>query len=239
MPFAEDHPFDQPSYQPNDYPEPRQLLTTPSPRMSQVSETSYPVTPSVGSDASRELDSRELHRLLMAIKYVPKNSPTQMLLPPIYKWQPSERLMQEMTNFIVELRENGPTGLVRLFRSNDNDQFEHDSWRMFRATNKVFAVQLPSQMVLIKLTGQTTFVQMNPYPITMSIWTLELHDGQQKLGLRGLFGVQDKMSHSLRDSEVTTGYSVKRQIFDEREPGPVLLRVTPTHTGLRGGTSLH
>ena len=163
-------------------------------------------------------------RHFTAARYTLATLPSVIRLPSSYVWLPSTLLIEEMTEFMATVRRDLPASMVLLHLDESSGTSALKSSEQFNFKNKAFAVELPSQLVLVKFFRKNRLVKNNPKATTMTIWTLELEDGQHVLGLRGVWGISSKVQYIFKTAPGLVGYIVRDRMFEDDTFGSFLLR---------------
>ncbi|SPO22449.1 uncharacterized protein UTRI_01127 [Ustilago trichophora] len=139
-------------------------------------------------------------------------------------YQPSDKLMDEMFDYLLPSQPKLPAGMRRIPDELIRFGFQQDTKHYFRAGTKVYVVQLPSQLVFIRFFPKEKFAQQALFSQIMTIWSGEVNDGSSLLTLRGAWSVAAWLPDSVIRMPTVLPCFIKMEIFSDRMSGYAVVR---------------
>ncbi|CDR87822.1 uncharacterized protein SPSC_03538 [Sporisorium scitamineum] len=136
-------------------------------------------------------------------------------LPITYTWLPSHTLLVEMEQYVVRLDARLQGEMFRVTSLVDSEHNGMPSHSMFLGQSKVYAIQLPSRIVFVKLFKPNRFDSTSPTQRTtmntLTIWSLDLGDSQFPLALRGVWSITSGVQRKVTESLLAVKYLVRQK----------------------------
>lgn len=187
--------------------------------------SSYGSSSGVSGQPEVHVHSPAIPLQLSAASAVPgEGLPSILRLSDNCVYQPSDKLMDEMFNFLLPSRPKLSTGMHRIPDEQIRFGFQQDTKHYFRAGIKVYVVQLPSQLVFIKFLPKEKLVQQAPFSQIMTIWSGQVNDGSSLLTLRGAWSVAAWLQSSVIRTPTVLQCVIKTEIFSDRMSGYAIVR---------------
>lgn len=134
-------------------------------------------------------------------------------LPSTYTWRPLDQLKAEMERHVLSLDNRLEQDMSPMTPLVMGGLSRFPSSGLFKANSKAFAIQLPSGTTFVKFFTHDRFGLTNPFPSTMTIWSLNLEIVQRPsspLALCGIWGVSTGVQAAVIESLRSVKYVVRK-----------------------------